>query len=92
MNVNIYIYLFIILINFRGAFTFEEILHKGSNSDSLANLECAEKLVQFDDVCNIQFTSGTTGNPKGVMLSHHNLVNNGYFLSRRFGYTEKVYI
>ncbi|CAL8078703.1 unnamed protein product [Orchesella dallaii] len=72
----------------KGTFMFEEILHAGSSTESLVTLEGVEKDIQFDDVCNIQFTSGTTGNPKGVMLTHHNLVNNGYFISRRFGYDE----
>ena len=35
--------------------------------------------IQFDDAANIQFTSGTTGSPKGVTLTHHNILNNGYF-------------
>ena len=38
--------------------------------------------IQFDDAANIQFTSGTTGSPKGVTLSHHNILNNGYFTGR----------
>ena len=42
-----------------------------------------------DDVANIQYTSGTTGLPKGVMLMHHNVVNNGQFLARGFHYTEQ---
>jgi len=40
------------------------------------------------DVANIQYTSGTTGLPKGVMLTHHNVVNNGQFLAQGFHYTE----
>ncbi len=45
-------------------------------------------LVSVDDVANIQYTSGTTGQPKGVMLTHHNIVNNGQFLAQGFHYTE----
>lgn len=45
--------------------------------------------VASEDVANIQYTSGTTGLPKGVMLTHHNVVNNGKFLARGFHYTEQ---
>jgi fatty-acyl-CoA synthase len=44
--------------------------------------------VAVDDVANIQYTSGTTGMPKGVMLSHHNIVNDGQFLAQGFHYSE----
>ena len=44
--------------------------------------------LQFDDAVNIQYTSGTTGRPKGATLSHHNVLNNGRFVARRLGYTE----
>jgi fatty-acyl-CoA synthase len=45
--------------------------------------------VAIDDVANIQYTSGTTGLPKGVLLTHHNVVNNGQFLAQGFHYTEQ---
>jgi fatty-acyl-CoA synthase len=45
--------------------------------------------VAVNDVANIQYTSGTTGLPKGVMLTHHNVVNNGQFLAHGFHYTEQ---
>jgi fatty-acyl-CoA synthase len=73
---------------FPGTIPFEEVATIGGaqHRDKLAALG---KSLQFDDPVNIQFTSGTTGSPKGVTLTHHNILNNGYFVGRAMRLSEQ---
>lgn len=71
-----------------GTFNFSDVPGLASG-DHFATLDSLATRVQFDEPCNIQFTSGTTGQPKGAVLSHHNLVNNAFFIGDRCLYAEK---
>jgi fatty-acyl-CoA synthase len=71
-----------------GMFNFDE-LGKGIGPDELAQLAAVGATLQFDDAVNIQFTSGTTGAPKGATLTHHNILNNGFFIGEAMRLTEQ---
>jgi len=70
-----------------GMLNFDALLGDASK-DELARLESLGATLQFDDPINIQFTSGTTGQPKGATLTHHNILNNGYFVGAAMNFSE----
>jgi fatty-acyl-CoA synthase len=63
---------------------WDEFLNEGDAADP----EASASSLEFDDPINIQYTSGTTGFPKGATLSHHNILNNGFFVGEGCRYTE----
>ena len=70
-----------------GAYSFEQLRRLGGPAQQL-RLPAIDKVLSPDDAINIQFTSGTTGSPKGATLSHYNIVNNARFATDRINLTE----
>uniref|UniRef100_A0A915DAB0 Medium-chain acyl-CoA ligase ACSF2, mitochondrial n=1 Tax=Ditylenchus dipsaci TaxID=166011 RepID=A0A915DAB0_9BILA len=74
--------------SYNGAWRYNHVVQLG-NAEDRRKLYQIEESVLPDSPANIQYTSGTTGKPKGATLTHHNIVNNAYFVGLRGGYHEK---
>lgn len=72
----------------RGMYNTNELMLLGKHTDDSELLK-VKKTLKSDDVVNMQYTSGTTGFPKGVMLTHKNIINNGYYIGERQKFTEE---
>jgi fatty-acyl-CoA synthase len=71
-----------------GMYGWDECLRRGEEIPR-DDLIAREESLEFDDAINIQYTSGTTGFPKGVVLTHHGVLNNGYIIGEGMNFTEK---
>ncbi|NXD76786.1 ACSF2 synthetase, partial [Halcyon senegalensis] len=72
-----------------GTFHMDEVMQAGDSSH-MKQLRAVQRTLSCHDPVNIQFTSGTTGSPKGATLSHRNIVNNANMIGHRLGITEQV--
>jgi fatty-acyl-CoA synthase len=73
---------------FIGTSDWDDLLAR-AQAVTLDDVRARAALLSFDDPINIQYTSGTTGFPKGATLSHHNILNNGFFVGEGCGFTDQ---
>ncbi|TKR89148.1 hypothetical protein L596_013292 [Steinernema carpocapsae] len=74
--------------SYRGAWNYTDITNSGGRAEE-ETLAKFQHLIRLDDPINIQYTSGTTGYPKAATLTHHNIVNNGYFMGLRCNFDKE---
>lgn len=73
--------------SFPGMFTWKEFIELGKDVPD-QDLAIFQKACHFNDVFNMQYTSGTTGFPKGVMLTHYNVINNAWYVGEAQNYSD----
>ncbi|XP_068085266.1 medium-chain acyl-CoA ligase ACSF2, mitochondrial-like [Anabrus simplex] len=74
--------------NLPGFLQYSDVVKSASDS-AMEEVHRLQNDVQPDEGCYLQFTSGTTGQPKAALLSHHNVVNNGYYIAKNLGLNSK---